>query len=89
VLRNLGSGPFDRIRADIVSYELKNTWYPWVRENKNEKTQLLGMEMMLGLFIYEQGTRNFDFMGFEMMKGNMTVKQRTEYLEKALKGESG
>ncbi len=43
IQQNLGKGPFDQIRPEIISYELQNNWYMWVQQNKNPETHLLGL----------------------------------------------
>lgn len=43
IQQNLGKGPFDQIKPEIISYELQNNWYNWVQQNKNPETHLLGL----------------------------------------------
>lgn len=86
IQQNLGKGPYDQIKPEIICYELENNWFKWLQQNKSPETHLLGLELIVALHIYRSKPLDFDFTAYEMQKGSMGLDSRAEYLERALKG---
>ena len=82
---NLGNGPFDKMKPEIVSYELTNNALPEIRKNNTPQNYCLALEIMLVKFMLEGKKPNIDFTYLEINKKNISLKERCELIENELK----
>ncbi len=73
---NLGNGPYDKMKHEIITYELVNNVIPELRKNNTPENYCIVLEVMIVKAMVEGKNLGLDFMYIEMNKKKISINEK-------------